>query len=1059
MTSDRDSEVVAETAQGSTLPVTSDGVMLNPNAEAWHNPMEEAVGGMDGGGGGVAVVELDGGGCTKDGALKETIPACAIVYARMNGNGGAETPTAGADVQSHLHAEPEEAQSVAVIQPVEPDGPIDEPQVATAEQQQDPRSSSQEPPSNPAPLAPASTQSPLAESSSPVTGTDSAPPETPCPTAGATGDLPFETQAAVAREPHGDTGGVVGEVRLALAAEPADVLATEAPALNGEVVLPVAAAPQEPLPGEYEALQKITQIGGSELQESNTMSPEELKEVLKKQLEYYFSRENLANDLYLVSQMDSDQYVPIWTIANFNQVKRLTSDLQLIVDTLKSSALVHVDEKGERVRPNQKRCIVILREVPASTPVEEVEKLFTNGNCGRFVSCEFAHNDSWYITFETDADAQQAYKYLREDAKTFLGKPIMARIKAKPMAMNVFMPKNGLRSAEGGGVAGGGGAIYAQQQQQHQQHQQQQQYAPTMYMQPVYAPPPAPPPPTQQQQQYPLYSVLPQPWSSTPQGYFDTASLAQATQAPPVYRGDVSVDAWLHVQAFQNATFLNGFPAPGHYKHGNSLPHRHFSSRGRGGGGGGGGAKSHMRSHIDKLSSSFSDSSGGSTATALASSTSHFTQDRAPLANGGDGRGVPPQRRPLSAGGGSAVLAAVGGGVGGVGSGHRASSEGGYRSGAEPHYRAVYEPIARTKSETSYPRRDEPSPSRRTEIDLGDASLVSARGRKTFRGRRRREDDRSGVNPQASAEPNQPVPPLLAAAAAATATTSTAAPPLPPPPPPPLPAPCAKLLELVPSDFPPLPGSALAAPGAAAPCVREGGRHESRMADVVRSGIGKGGSVNGAAVVVAAKVPPAQPPSVAPVSLPPKPQSPSPSPRVTFGSSESCVSRDSDLPGPPHLQEASPPVISSSPSSASAVSQSKHSTSTTEPKKLSYAEICQRPPKEPPPMPPPSSASNGVSAAAAPGDGEDWENGVDAHGGATMPQGGSTATGPQGGGTTGPGPAEKWRGRDTHTRRPPPASSRRYSPPAAHGAARRPYRGGYHSGPFRPYVAQARTPQ
>uniref|UniRef100_S4R7I6 HTH La-type RNA-binding domain-containing protein n=1 Tax=Petromyzon marinus TaxID=7757 RepID=S4R7I6_PETMA len=250
-------------------------------------------------------------------------------------------------------------------------------------------------------------------------------------------------------------------------------------------------------------------------QESNTMSPEELKEVLKKQLEYYFSRENLANDLYLVSQMDSDQYVPIWTIANFNQVKRLTSDLQLIVDTLKSSALVHVDEKGERVRPNQKRCIVILREVPASTPVEEVEKLFTNGNCGRFVSCEFAHNDSWYITFETDADAQQAYKYLREEAKTFLGKPIMARIKAKPMAMNVFLPKNGLRSAE-----------------------------PTMYMQPVYAPPPAPPPPTQQQQQqYPLYSVLPQPWPATPQGYFDTASLA-----------------------FQNAAFLNGFPAPGHYK-------------------------------------------------------------------------------------------------------------------------------------------------------------------------------------------------------------------------------------------------------------------------------------------------------------------------------------------------------------------------------------------------------------------------------------------------------------------------------------------------------------
>lgn len=32
--------------------------------------------------------------------------------------------------------------------------------------------------------------------------------------------------------------------------------------------------------------------------------------------------------------------------------------------------MVQVDEMGENVRPNHSRCIIILREVPETTPVE-----------------------------------------------------------------------------------------------------------------------------------------------------------------------------------------------------------------------------------------------------------------------------------------------------------------------------------------------------------------------------------------------------------------------------------------------------------------------------------------------------------------------------------------------------------------------------------------------------------------------------------------------------------------------------------------------------------------
>lgn len=245
------------------------------------------------------------------------------------------------------------------------------------------------------------------------------------------------------------------------------------------------------------------------------LSTENLRESLKKELEFYFSRENLSKDLYLMSQMDSDQFVSIWTIASMEGIKVLTTDMDLILDVLRSSPMVQVDEKGEKVRPNHKRCIIILREVPETTPVEEVESLFKNENCPKVISVEFAHNNNWYITFQSDTDAQQAYKYLREEVKTFQGKPIMARIKA----INTFFAKNGYRSMDS--------SLYAQQ------SQSQSQYSSPLYMQHVYP-----------QQQYPVaYGIVPPTWTPSPTPYFETP-----------------------LAPFPNSTFVNGFGSAGHYK-------------------------------------------------------------------------------------------------------------------------------------------------------------------------------------------------------------------------------------------------------------------------------------------------------------------------------------------------------------------------------------------------------------------------------------------------------------------------------------------------------------
>ncbi|XP_060592315.1 la-related protein 4-like isoform X2 [Ruditapes philippinarum] len=184
-------------------------------------------------------------------------------------------------------------------------------------------------------------------------------------------------------------------------------------------------------------IQYSTENGNADGDTEGNVTDDQLRHVLKNQLESYCSRENLSNDSYLQSQMDADQYVPVATVANLDQIQKLTSDTQLIVDLLRESNFVQDDEKGVKVRPNHNRCIVILREIPESTPVADVQGLFGGANCPKFVSCEFAHNSNWYVTF----DAQRAYQYLREEVGTFLGKPIMARIKAKPLIHNY--PRNG----------------------------------------------------------------------------------------------------------------------------------------------------------------------------------------------------------------------------------------------------------------------------------------------------------------------------------------------------------------------------------------------------------------------------------------------------------------------------------------------------------------------------------------------------------------------------------------------------------------------------------------
>uniref|UniRef100_A0A3Q2R0W0 La ribonucleoprotein 1, translational regulator n=1 Tax=Fundulus heteroclitus TaxID=8078 RepID=A0A3Q2R0W0_FUNHE len=67
-----------------------------------------------------------------------------------------------------------------------------------------------------------------------------------------------------------------------------------------------------------------------------------LKDYIKRQIEYYFSLDNLERDFFLRRKMDQEGFLPVGLIASFHRVQALTTDVNLILEALKDSKEVEV---------------------------------------------------------------------------------------------------------------------------------------------------------------------------------------------------------------------------------------------------------------------------------------------------------------------------------------------------------------------------------------------------------------------------------------------------------------------------------------------------------------------------------------------------------------------------------------------------------------------------------------------------------------------------------------------------------------------------------------------
>ncbi|KAF5183003.1 La-related protein 1b [Thalictrum thalictroides] len=105
-----------------------------------------------------------------------------------------------------------------------------------------------------------------------------------------------------------------------------------------------------------------------------------LRYEILKQIEYYFSDENLKKDAFLKNNdnMDVEGWVDIHLIAGFNRVKDLTNDIFLILEALRPSRVVEV--KGEKVRKRDNWSIYILPSSSSSTETSSLENILGEEN-------------------------------------------------------------------------------------------------------------------------------------------------------------------------------------------------------------------------------------------------------------------------------------------------------------------------------------------------------------------------------------------------------------------------------------------------------------------------------------------------------------------------------------------------------------------------------------------------------------------------------------------------------------------------------------------------------
>ncbi|XP_059169226.1 la-related protein Larp4B-like isoform X3 [Physella acuta] len=175
--------------------------------------------------------------------------------------------------------------------------------------------------------------------------------------------------------------------------------------------------------------------------------PDSVLEPIRKQMQFYFSAENLPNDKFLNSKMDPDKYIPLDIFLDFNRIKPICSNYEQLAQAVESSSILELNESRNKVRVSQCRKTLTLRGFPATATEEDVRQFILDMGAPTPTHIEFVmvkdKCSTWYVSFKDESIALNSFFLLHNQKADYKGYPIGCCIKSSgTMAAAGYFPSS-----------------------------------------------------------------------------------------------------------------------------------------------------------------------------------------------------------------------------------------------------------------------------------------------------------------------------------------------------------------------------------------------------------------------------------------------------------------------------------------------------------------------------------------------------------------------------------------------------------------------------------------